>query len=340
MMQSQPWSFQNCREPCEATSGVRPRVGAGRRGQSAAPRLAGLGNVHPAKRSFPLALRFTPPSCIHQTSAPTSHQLQGYSHAKLSNTTGLESMGRRHVARSEGIRKGFPRRCHLSQGDSKGSQTKTGHRSTLGKGGGGRRPRGRRRLPPPLGSEGRRGLRRGGGRVPPGGPGLHPQREEKPLVDFGVEGDTHGSDLHCEVSVLGMSGGRTGRQTEAERDGDTCRHPQAGRPWPGRDWKSHFLTQCHLCMPVSAHVCARGRTGWSGRGQWAPVPCVGWRCACAGGAAGVCAQCGAANQQEPLSLGVPRWALGPGQGRQVGGRAGTHSGPGPRLRPSWRRHAG
>lgn len=33
--------------------------------------------------------------------------------------------------------------------------------------------------------------------------------------------------------------------------------------WPGRDWKSHFLTQRHLCMPVSAHVCARGRRGWS-----------------------------------------------------------------------------
>lgn len=41
--------------------------------------------------------------------------------------------------------------------------------------------------------------------------GLYPESAGKSLVDFGVVGDTHGSELHFEKLALGTGGGWTGR---------------------------------------------------------------------------------------------------------------------------------
>lgn len=41
--------------------------------------------------------------------------------------------------------------------------------------------------------------------------GLYPESAGKSLVDFGVVGDTHGSELHFEKLALGTGGGWMGR---------------------------------------------------------------------------------------------------------------------------------
>lgn len=48
--------------------------------------------------------------------------------------------------------------------------------------------------------------------------GLYPESAGKSLVDFGVVGDTHGSELHFEKLALGTGGGWTGRDNGGRQD--------------------------------------------------------------------------------------------------------------------------
>ena len=98
----------------------------------------------------------------------------------------------------------------------------------------------------------------------------------------------------------------------------------------------------HACVCTCVHmcVCMLARVYRTGVGRGCKCDCVKHAFAHSGRDVGVCL-CTVMYSRKSLWAKCP-WAWGPSPGRCSQGSvgAGTHSGPGPQPRPSWRRRAG